>query len=359
MKKILILIVFLLKILDVTAQVKWVVEPKYGDLGYYSEGLIPFRRMKYTKQLNYPESIWGYIDKNGTVIIKPTYQEANSFSNGLADVKYPDEQITNDDRIGSTTHENAWITVNSKGQIIGEAGSLSEGCQFSEGIGIRHTTSEKVTYINLKNKKITNLKFDVCTPFSEGVAWVRDKNLWAIINKEMIIIKQFLTINQVNRFSEGLASVRLNNNMWGFINKMGEFEINPTFEVVGNFSEELAAVKIANKWGFINKTAKTIINPQYNYAHSFSDRLAWIRLNNKWGAIDKTGKMIIQPQFDDYGRFSTGLAPVKLNDKWGFIDKTGRMVISPQFDEVRWRNNNEVISVKLGNLWGIIKNPLL
>ena len=50
-------------------------------------------------------------------------------------------------------------------------------------------------------------------------------------------------------FSEGLAAVK-QNDMWGFINREGRFAIQPRFHDVFGFSEGLAVVEIDKKYGY-------------------------------------------------------------------------------------------------------------
>lgn len=52
--------------------------------------------------------------------------------------------------------------------------------------------------------------------------------------------------------------------------------IQPQFTEAYNFFEELAPVKIDNKWGYINKNGNFVIQPQFNSAGTFSEGLAWI-----------------------------------------------------------------------------------
>src|SRR5207249_10656305 len=53
-------------------------------------------------------------------------------------------------------------------------------------------------------------------------------------------------------FYEGLAAVRLGQR-WGFIDKNGDFVINPQYHEAGGFGNGLAPVKSADRWGFIDK----------------------------------------------------------------------------------------------------------
>ena len=74
-----------------------------------------------------------------------------------------------------------------------------------------------------------------------------------------------------------------------------------------------------------------MINQKFDLAGDFSEGLAAVRIGDsttgKWGFIDKQGKIIITPQFDAVGKFSQGLAPVRVgnatNGKWGFISRQG------------------------------------
>ncbi|HDS29982.1 MAG TPA: WG repeat-containing protein, partial [Firmicutes bacterium] len=50
--------------------------------------------------------------------------------------------------------------------------------------------------------------------------------------------------------------------------------------------------------GFIDKTGQYVINPQFDFAFDFSEGLAPVKIAEKWGFIDKTGQFVINPQFD-------------------------------------------------------------
>jgi len=43
--------------------------------------------------------------------------------------------------------------------------------------------------------------------------------------------------------------------------------------MVSDFSESLAAVKIGDKWGYIDTTGKLVIQPQYDMVNGFSEEL--------------------------------------------------------------------------------------
>lgn len=101
---------------------------------------------------------------------------------------------------------------------------------------------------------------------------------------------------------------------WGFVDNTGRVIVEPTYDMVHNYSAGLAAV---------------------NSGGTFNDRDSWIQ-GGKWGFIDKTGKVNLSIQYADAGDFSEGLAAIKIQDKgWGFIDYSGKVVILPQFAQAQ------------------------
>ncbi|WP_141045003.1 WG repeat-containing protein [Campylobacter coli] len=121
---------------------------------------------------------------------------------------------------------------------------------------------------------------------------------------------------------------------WSFLDKNGEFAIEPKFDYVWSFWEGLAGVKLNGKWGFIDKSGKIVIESKFDSGGHFSEGLAGVKLNGKWGFIDKNGEFAIEPKFDYVWSFWEGLAKVELNGKYGLIDKSGKIVIEPIFDDI-------------------------
>ena len=182
---------------------------------------------------------------------------------------------------------------------------------------------------------------------------------------------------------------------WGYINKKGEYVINPQFANVDFFREGLAKVVSSDgKIGFINKSGKYAIPPKFKSATTFSDGLAFVVFDGghpicidksgetkfqlkqakavtsfsegfalfsivdkdgkeKYGFVNKVGNVMINPQFEDALLFSEGLAAVAQNDKWGFIDKSGKFVINPQFDAAGYFCNGLSL-IEHGNRYGYI-----
>lgn len=273
---------------------------------------------------------WGYIDKNGKIIINPQFDYAYNFTEGIACVK-------SDGKYGYINEDGKYI-VNPQ---------FVDATVFSEGLAAVTPKDGHIEFIDKTGKlKFTLAEAKFCSNFKEGLASVEVNGKWGYIDQtgKMIINPQF---SSAYCFSEGLAAVQSFGNQdpdsppsntdqkWGFIDKKGNIVINYQFEDSDDprFIDGVASVKQGDKYGFIDKKGKFVINPQFDYASHVSDGFAVIKQGSTYGYIDKSGKIVINPQFEDARDFQNGNAAVKSSEgKWGYIDKEGKYIINPQFE---------------------------
>lgn len=185
---------------------------------------------------------------------------------------------------------------------------------------------------------IEPIYFEVGEGFSNGLAPVRSTNFnWGYVNEagELAFEGEF---GDANMFSEGLASVSINET-WGIIDEYGDFVVQPRFDYVGEFHGGLADFRSdwhSGKWGFIDKTGTKVIEPIYDQVGEFSEGLAWAEVDGKIGYIDQEGNWVIEPKFERSSSFfpepfSEGLAIMQQDGKYGYINKTGEWVVKPKF----------------------------
>ncbi len=153
-------------------------------------------------------------------------------------------------------------------------------------------------------------------------------------------------------FSEGLAYVE-EKDFKGFIDRFGKVVIRVAYRFAKDFHEGLAAVGMSDQepnnsdWGYIDRSGKLVIKQQYSFADDFSEGLAGVEVDGKYGFIDREGKMVIPPRFElrreerhtnrtlSSGRFAEGLACVRLGRLFGYINHQGDFVIGPQFSRAQ------------------------
>jgi hypothetical protein len=254
-----------------------------------------------------------------TFAIKPQFDDADDFSEGLARVGF------------GTTPEN----------------EATYGYRKIDSYG----------YINRKGKVVIPVQYKQAGNFSGGLAWVgTDANgdgkvdLYGYIDKtgKQIIKPQF---TEAGNFSLGLAPVTLNSQT-GYINKKGKFVLKLKYQYLGEFREGLALVGISQqksdfsnelKYGYINRRGKLVIPFKFAEARSFSEGLALAthisRANQ--GYIHKKGKFVLtNPKFDLFvaGEFAQGLAVAELSRgacsaaaycEYKYINRQGKVVLKP------------------------------
>lgn len=225
----------------------------------------------------------GYIDRLGTMVIKPQYQFADDFSEGLAGVQVDDK----------------WGFINRQGELV-----------IAPRFGLRREQRHPENVISSGR-------------FSEGLACVRLGDLYGYIDKrgKFVIPPQF---SSAQDFSEGLAwAISKDSTKRGWINKAGQWVIT---KVSGNgFSVDFSQETLTEGW----------------MDHSFSEGLFPIVVDDgdsnkaRRGYINTRGTVVIEPrELRDAEPFVGDLAHVTFNDKsrpgwdppYAYINKKGNYI---------------------------------
>jgi hypothetical protein len=214
----------------------------------------------------------GFLDRQGNVVIKPSFAEVGPFVGGLA-------RVVMDGYCYAATADG--------GKSATPTSGYSSDCGGAPADAVSPC---KVGYINRQGSFAIQPRFEAAQDFQEELAAVRIAGLW------------------------------------GFIDAQGELVIQPQFQQVQSFREGLAAVKIDGSWGFIDKTGLVTISPRYEQVEPFSDSLTIAYDRQKPFYIDRTGAKIAGP-FMEATPFVHGLAAVLLAEKHVvYIDHSGKTV---------------------------------
>ena len=156
-----------------------------------------------------------------------------------------------------------------------------------------------------------------------------------------------------NKYTKTILRPQEENCQYGFVDKNGNWIINPIYEDVDVFREEVCWVKLKDKWGLIDRNGEFLIHPRFDGAREFNEGLANVKIANKWGVVDKEGNIIIRPEFDYIDSFKNGVAYIKNQGKYGFVFLDGNRIIPAEFDDVRGFSEG-LAAVMTDGRWGYI-----
>lgn len=328
MRKIYFLFVCLLSASLASAQeqgFKWLREIHCPILRPYQEGRAAFVQ----------DEKWGFVDKEGKVVIPPLYDTVGDFTSGVA----------------IACLGGKWGVINLNGQAVFDF-KYSEISDFSNGIALAKE-GEKWAYI-MTNGKTWELssKFQYY-PFKNGYARVKQKDKWGYINTEGIFTIE-PKYKEASDFSGGLAVVIRAGEPY-YINVKGNQRLLPVQTPVPLvFSEGMAVVQSGDLYTYMDSDFK-LLPDWYKKAAPFREGLAAVvTQDDRCMYIDKSGKKAFDTPYENTGSFSEGKAWVGKRGKYGYIDKNGQLVIDTLFSSASDFSDG-LAYVSVGSRKGIIK----
>ncbi len=253
------------------------------------------------------DSLFGYINTKGEVVIKPQFEKAAQFSEGLA-------YFEKDGKYGF---------INTKGEVVIEP----------------VYTKKSRGWLKLAIEPLGE------TYFKEGLAAVNKNGLFGYIDKkgQEVIPAQF---SEANAFSQGFAYVRNGQQIY-FINQKGEKQFGRDFEWTSGFNDSLALVMTDQKVGYINTSGKWVIPNKYYTGGIFMDGYAAVkdtREGKTWKLIDKKGKVLFEKEADRMHKGFGNYVYFNEGRNEGLLDLKGQVVIPAKYDVLFFLD--EVIIVK-------------
>lgn len=273
---------------------KIVIEPKFDQVKAFSEG----RAAIGVDQGRYKKTRWGFINKAGSILVEPQFEDVGLFSEGLSVAGSKSNWV--EEGLGYIDDQGNWkitqqfyyavkfscglahvVLKPKEGKFISafidKNGNIkvdplrfsSYGKIFSEGfLSFSKRVKEKAGYIDTAGKVVIAPQFDYVERFHEGLAKVRMNDKWGFINSSGDVVFDIKFLNGRNKaemaigdFAEGLVRVKGRNRKWGYIDRVGEWAIEPQFDQAEDFIGGLARV---NDYEYINRRG-TVIWPKRAY----------------------------------------------------------------------------------------------
>lgn len=226
----------------------------------YSDGVFILRENRGSDDWGHSKTVWHIVDTCGVFLAKSLDWDSYHFTLPVFENGY-------------AINQNKGVTIiDKKAQVLCDLHESFAFCgdRFVDGLVLAagkrtYNNGEgyhKVSYVGVDGK----IKFPALT---ETVSQ------WDI----------YTGVPEVAPLKEGLRRhYQFSSRKYGFINAKGEYVAQPQFLAAHDFSEGLAAVKVATddgeKWGFIDKTGKMVIGPKFrNEPGDFHDGYSVVTKN--------------------------------------------------------------------------------
>lgn len=226
-----------------------------------------------------------------------------------------------------TLKNNKYGFIDKQGKMVVKA-SYDYASEFSEGLA-RVGKGGKYGFVNDKGKVVIPIQYVAASNFNYGLAVVKTAD-----NKSFFVDKTGKALNEnvyqdAKSFSEGLAAVQNQYYKYGFINPAGELVIPYEYSVVSWFKDGIAAVGISEGgktlYAYIDQTGDQLTEFEFEEAKDFQNGVGRVKKGGKYGLVDKFGSPITCCEFDYISEFAEdGLALAKKGNFDVYLDKEGR-----------------------------------
>lgn len=220
---------------------------------------------------------WGYVDRDGWVV-EPRFQSASAYRDGLA-------VVSEKHRFGFLGRDGRWAVR--PGWDL--AHPFSEGLAAVRGGWLGR---KGWRYIDRSGKVVLRGSWELAHPFAGGLAVVadREKRYAYIDHGGGVALRPPRGITVARSFSEDLAPVEagevrrfpdgrlyLASGPWGFMDREGVVVIAPRFRYARPCSGGLAAVQDEHeRWGYVDRTGALVVPHRWSAAGPFRDGRAHV-----------------------------------------------------------------------------------
>ncbi|MEG0612973.1 MAG: WG repeat-containing protein [Clostridium sp.] len=249
---------------------------------------------------------YGYINSNGTFIIKPKYFIANNF---------------NEHGIAIVCENNLCGGINSKGEYI--IPQIYDSLQPFINERSVFTKGTTVGIIDENGQVISTNSYTFISNYSNSMSLVgipNDSNgyLFGYINKSGLEVIPPVFI-EGNDFKDGLALVKNKNGLYQVIDMTGHATTTFPYKYVGNYGEKLFTFSkdIGGLIGYVSIDGRIIIKPKFTSARAMEDGHMVVStatdFHGDYGVIDITNHIIYPFIYNDIkylgsSRFALGLS---------------------------------------------------
>ena len=288
---------------------EWLAEPRFSDIGSFSEGMAAVSM----------DGKYGYIDSNGCLIVPCEYEDAEDFCCGFAAVQ----------------EDGKWGYVNADGELAIEP-RFDEAEKFDEDGHAYVFVDDCVGVIDASGSWLCEPQYrreaireNYCIVYYKDGSLLR----YGYLFSDGTLIEPRYT--EYGYPSENLICVRMENGLWGYIDRQGNMVIEPRFEWANNFENGYAVVCEDSHRGIIDKSGAYFCRPKYDSIWQLYGKSGgYILVLDDCETVLREDGTMWDACFEHIYQLNDTFFAVETNGLYGLADWNGEVVLKPQYKEV-------------------------
>lgn len=264
---------------------KYSVSPQYDYISRFSNGVAVVTDFDVDDE---GSDKCGLIDTKGKMLLPITYDKIGSDScRGLGELDLDDDvdifPIKSGEKYGY---------ANTKGEIIVNP-TYDDANSFSEGYAV-FSSNEKYGFVDAKGKEVIKAQYDYCGSFKNGVASAEKSGEWGLIDtsEKWIIPAKYEDLRRINNTIYAVSK----DGKWGLVNKKGKEILKPTYDSISGSTnyDKRCSFSYGGKMGYLSENGDVCISNSYISGSEFySDGYAIVTTDDKKAAIINTSGGIV------------------------------------------------------------------
>jgi WG containing repeat len=283
----------------------WLVEPKFQQADSLIDGLA---RVTINGKV-------GFIDRTGNFGIEPVFDKARSFTRG-----YGRTSAERDGIVGVIDHAGAWVFRTNYQQIY-VATSLGQDRSSEPVFGWHSRKADRWGLLDLDGRVVLDTDFD------QTVQRCADGRLVAYKNKE-----------------------------WLYFKADGSPLQPPDGRLIDASCGGVApyTLKIDGKFGLVDASSNPLTPVQFEAVGWAGPGVKNVKIGGKWGRVGADGNWLLEPKFD-YLSNDVYIFVASIDGKRGFMRSDGSWLIEPKFEAAARRRDGDTAFVTVSGATGVLR----
>jgi hypothetical protein len=294
------------------------------------------------------EKLWGLARADGSWVIEPKFQQAESLSDGLAGVTV-DGKVGFIDRAGNFAIEPVFDVALSFKPGFGRTSATRAGI-----FGVIDKTGAWVFQTNYQ------LVF-LATDFGKGLSsqivfgWhFKKDDRWGLLDLDGRVVLDADFDQTIQHCADGRL-VGYKNKEWFYFKADGGPLQPPDGRLVDASCGAVPpyTLKIGDKYGLVDALSSPLTPVQFDAVASAGSGVKNVKIDGKWGRIGLDGRWLLEPKFD-YLSNGVDIFVASIDGKRGFMRSDGTWLIEPKFDAAR-RGRDDTAFVSVSGATGVLR----